>query len=78
MTNPTPLPLVYREKKKEQEREELWKKLDDLQIKKALGAQSNSHGLQNLHSNTNNNNSNEGEGSVPSLSEAEPNHASTQ
>ncbi|XP_048840803.1 serine/threonine-protein phosphatase 2A 56 kDa regulatory subunit alpha isoform [Brienomyrus brachyistius] len=67
-----------REKKKEQEREELWKKLDDLQIKKALGAQSNSHGLQNLHSNTNNNNSNEGDGNVPGPSEAEPNLTSTQ
>uniref|UniRef100_A0A8C9T6G9 Serine/threonine protein phosphatase 2A regulatory subunit n=1 Tax=Scleropages formosus TaxID=113540 RepID=A0A8C9T6G9_SCLFO len=47
-----------REKKKEQEREELWKKLDELQIKGTLEAQSNSHGLQNAQNNNNNNNNN--------------------
>ncbi|MFT7810746.1 serine/threonine-protein phosphatase 2A 56 kDa regulatory subunit alpha isoform [Arapaima gigas] len=47
-----------REKKKEQEREELWKKLDDLQLKGMLEMQSNSHGLQNAQNNSNNNNNN--------------------
>ncbi|KAK0136451.1 Serine/threonine-protein phosphatase 2A regulatory subunit alpha isoform [Merluccius polli] len=44
-----------REKKKEQEREELWKKLDELQISYSGLAHSNSHGLQNANNNNNNN-----------------------
>ncbi|KAG9344647.1 hypothetical protein JZ751_010332 [Albula glossodonta] len=45
-----------REKKKEQEREELWKKLDELRIKQVPDVQNNSHSLQNAHNNNNNNN----------------------
>ncbi|KAF4082530.1 hypothetical protein AMELA_G00152570 [Ameiurus melas] len=46
-----------REKKKEQEREELWKRLDELNISKS---QSNSHGIVNSE-NSNNNNNNQSE-----------------
>uniref|UniRef100_A0AAZ3PDJ6 Serine/threonine protein phosphatase 2A regulatory subunit n=1 Tax=Oncorhynchus tshawytscha TaxID=74940 RepID=A0AAZ3PDJ6_ONCTS len=46
-----------REKKKEQEREELWKKLDELKLSDAAAlVQNNSHGLQNAAQNINNNN----------------------
>ncbi|CAB1342699.1 unnamed protein product [Coregonus sp. 'balchen'] len=45
-----------REKKKEQEREELWKKLDELKLSDAAAlVQNNSHELQNNNSNNNNN-----------------------
>uniref|UniRef100_A0A8C7HV82 Serine/threonine protein phosphatase 2A regulatory subunit n=2 Tax=Oncorhynchus TaxID=8016 RepID=A0A8C7HV82_ONCKI len=48
-----------REKKKEQEREELWKKLDELKLSDAAAlVQNNSHGLQNAAQNINNNNNN--------------------
>uniref|UniRef100_A0A674EU37 Serine/threonine protein phosphatase 2A regulatory subunit n=1 Tax=Salmo trutta TaxID=8032 RepID=A0A674EU37_SALTR len=48
-----------REKKKEQEREELWKKLDELKLSDAAAlVQNNSHGLQNAAQNNNNNNNN--------------------
>ncbi|MCI4389575.1 hypothetical protein PGIGA_G00099730 [Pangasianodon gigas] len=45
-----------REKKKEQEREELWKKLEELKISKS---QNNSHGLLNSENSNNNNNQSE-------------------
>ncbi|KAG7270456.1 hypothetical protein CRUP_022769 [Coryphaenoides rupestris] len=55
-----------REKKKEQEREELWKKLDALQISHHAGpAHSNSHALHNANSNNNNNNNNSSSNSGP-------------
>lgn len=44
-----------REKKKEQEREELWKKLDDLRLSET---QNNCHGLPNAQNNNNNSNNN--------------------
>uniref|UniRef100_A0A8C7FP24 Serine/threonine protein phosphatase 2A regulatory subunit n=1 Tax=Oncorhynchus kisutch TaxID=8019 RepID=A0A8C7FP24_ONCKI len=48
-----------REKKKEQEREELWKKLDELKLSDAAAlVQNNSHGLQNAAQNNNSNNNN--------------------
>lgn len=48
---------LSREKKKEQEREELWKKLDELKLSDAAAlVQNNSHGLQNAAQNNNNNN----------------------
>ncbi|XP_036405467.1 serine/threonine-protein phosphatase 2A 56 kDa regulatory subunit alpha isoform [Megalops cyprinoides] len=47
-----------REKKKEQEREELWKKLEELRIQHTSGVQNNSHSLQNAQNNNNNNNNN--------------------
>ncbi|XP_035277793.1 serine/threonine-protein phosphatase 2A 56 kDa regulatory subunit alpha isoform [Anguilla rostrata] len=46
-----------REKKKEQEREELWKKLEEVKLQQVPNMQNNSHSLQNAHSNNNNNNS---------------------
>lgn len=46
-----------REKKKEQEREELWKNLDELKLSKIHRIQNNTHGLQNSSSNNNNGNS---------------------
>ncbi|KAI4895797.1 hypothetical protein NFI96_004492 [Prochilodus magdalenae] len=49
-----------REKKKEQEREELWKKLEELRLSKISKIQNNTHGLQNSNNN-NNNSSNEPE-----------------
>ncbi|XP_053469538.1 serine/threonine-protein phosphatase 2A 56 kDa regulatory subunit alpha isoform [Ictalurus furcatus] len=45
-----------REKKKEQEREELWKRLDELKVSKS---QSNSHGIANSENSNNNNNQSE-------------------
>lgn len=47
-----------REKKKEQERDELWKKLDELRLSNAALVQNNSHGLPSVQNNNNNNNSN--------------------
>ncbi|KAM6915441.1 serine/threonine-protein phosphatase 2A 56 kDa regulatory subunit alpha isoform [Xenentodon cancila] len=50
-----------REKKKEQERDELWKKLDELKLSNATLVQNNSHGpvgVQNNNNNSNNNNDN--------------------
>ncbi|XP_028997531.1 serine/threonine-protein phosphatase 2A 56 kDa regulatory subunit alpha isoform [Betta splendens] len=47
-----------REKMKEQERDELWKKLDELRISNRTLAQNNSHGLQSVQNNNNNNNNN--------------------
>lgn len=48
-----------REKKREQEREELWKKLEELRLSNTALVQNNSHGLQNAQNNNNNNNSND-------------------
>uniref|UniRef100_A0AAQ4P288 Serine/threonine protein phosphatase 2A regulatory subunit n=1 Tax=Gasterosteus aculeatus aculeatus TaxID=481459 RepID=A0AAQ4P288_GASAC len=45
-----------REKKKEQERDELWKKLDELRLSNAALVQNNSHGLLGVQNNNNNNN----------------------
>ncbi|XP_058881294.1 serine/threonine-protein phosphatase 2A 56 kDa regulatory subunit alpha isoform-like isoform X2 [Acipenser ruthenus] len=42
-----------REKKKEQEREELWRKLDELRVKEASGMLNNTHSLQNAQNNNN-------------------------
>ncbi|XP_041106530.1 serine/threonine-protein phosphatase 2A 56 kDa regulatory subunit alpha isoform isoform X2 [Polyodon spathula] len=42
-----------REKKKEQEREELWQKLDELRVKEASGMLNNTHSLQNAQNNNN-------------------------
>uniref|UniRef100_A0A7N6B3A7 Serine/threonine protein phosphatase 2A regulatory subunit n=1 Tax=Anabas testudineus TaxID=64144 RepID=A0A7N6B3A7_ANATE len=47
-----------REKKKEQERDELWKKLDELKISNTTLVQNNSHGLSSVQNNNNNNNNN--------------------
>ncbi|KAG7509452.1 serine serine/threonine-protein phosphatase 2A 56 kDa regulatory subunit alpha isoform isoform X1 [Solea senegalensis] len=47
-----------REKKKEQERDDLWKKLDELRLSKATLIQNNSHGLSSVQNNNNNNNNN--------------------
>lgn len=45
-----------REKKKEQERDELWKKLEELRLSNTTLVQNNSHGLQSVQNNNNNNN----------------------
>ena len=45
-----------REKKKEQERDEMWKQLDELRLSHNALVQNNSHGLQNVQNNNNNNN----------------------
>ncbi|KAI3364200.1 hypothetical protein L3Q82_011014 [Scortum barcoo] len=47
-----------REKKKEQERDELWKKLEELRLSNSTLVQNNSHGLPGVQNNNNNNNSN--------------------
>ena len=47
-----------REKKKEQERDEMWKQLDELRLSHNALVQNNSHGLQNVQNNNNNNNNN--------------------
>uniref|UniRef100_A0A665WHK1 Serine/threonine protein phosphatase 2A regulatory subunit n=1 Tax=Echeneis naucrates TaxID=173247 RepID=A0A665WHK1_ECHNA len=47
-----------REKKKEQERDELWKKLDELRLSNPALVQNNSHGLLRVQNNNNNNNNN--------------------
>ena len=49
---------VSREKKKEQERDELWKKLDELRLSSSALVQNNSHGLPGVQNNNNNNNNN--------------------
>lgn len=41
-----------REKKKELEREELWKKLEELQLKKALEKQNNAYNMHSIRSST--------------------------
>lgn len=41
-----------REKKKELEREELWKKLEELKLKKALEIQNNTFNMHSILSNT--------------------------
>lgn len=50
------LPSVLREKKKEQEREELWRKLDELRLQETSAMQNNRHEMQFNYSNRNNNN----------------------
>ncbi|XP_031717384.1 serine/threonine-protein phosphatase 2A 56 kDa regulatory subunit alpha isoform isoform X1 [Anarrhichthys ocellatus] len=52
-----------REKKKEQERDELWKKLDELRLSSGALVQNNSHGLPSVHNNNNNNNNNNSDSS---------------
>lgn len=47
-----------REKKKEQERDELWKKLDQFKLGNAPLVQNNSHSIPSVQNNNNNNNSN--------------------
>ncbi|XP_030576852.1 serine/threonine-protein phosphatase 2A 56 kDa regulatory subunit alpha isoform isoform X2 [Archocentrus centrarchus] len=47
-----------REKKKEQEREELWKNLEELKLSNKPLVQNNSHGLPSVQNNNNNNNNN--------------------
>lgn len=47
---------VLREKKKEQEREELWRKLDELRLQETSAIQNNRHEMQFTYSNKNNNN----------------------
>ncbi|KAL7871411.1 hypothetical protein SRHO_G00063940 [Serrasalmus rhombeus] len=42
-----------REKKKEQEREELWKKLEELRLSEISKNQNNTHGLENSNNNNN-------------------------
>lgn len=42
---------VYREKKKELEREELWKKLEELKLKKALEKQNSAYNMHSILSN---------------------------
>ncbi|RXN30755.1 serine threonine- phosphatase 2A 56 kDa regulatory subunit alpha isoform-like protein [Labeo rohita] len=45
-----------REKKKEQEREDLWRKLDELRLQERSAIQNNRHEIQFTYSNNNNNN----------------------
>lgn len=47
---------VLREKKREQEREELWRKLDELRLQETV--QNNKHDVQFTYSNNNSNNNN--------------------
>lgn len=47
---------VLREKKKEQEREELWRKLDELRLQETSAIQNNRHEIQFTYSSNNNNN----------------------
>lgn len=49
-----------REKIKEQERDELWKKLDELKLSRASVVQNNSHGVSAVLNNNNSNNNNNG------------------
>ncbi len=49
---------VLREKKKEQEREELWRKLDELRLQETSAIQNNRREIQFTCSNNNNNNNN--------------------
>lgn len=49
---------VLREKKKEQEREELWRKLDELGLQETSAIQNNRREIQFTYSNSNNNNNN--------------------
>lgn len=49
---------VFREKKKEQERDELWKKLEELRLSYAKRVYNNSHGLQSVQNNNNKNSNN--------------------
>lgn len=44
--------FIYREKKKELEREELWKKLEELKLKKALEKQNSAYNMHSILSNT--------------------------
>lgn len=44
--------FIYREKKKELEREELWKKLEELKLKKALENQNSAYNMHSILSNT--------------------------
>lgn len=44
--------FLYREKKKELEREELWKKLEELKLKKALEKQNSAYNMHSILSNT--------------------------
>lgn len=46
--------FTYREKKKELEREELWKKLEELKLKKALEKQNSAYNMHSILSNTSN------------------------
>lgn len=46
--------FIYREKKKELEREELWKKLEELKLKKALEKQNSAYNMHSILSNTSN------------------------
>lgn len=48
--------FFFREKKREQEREELWRKLDELRLQETV--QNNRHNVQFTYSNNNNNNNN--------------------
>ncbi len=48
----------HREKKKEQERDELWKNLEELKLNNDTLVQNNSHGLLAVQNNNNNNNNN--------------------
>jgi len=50
--------VFSREKKKEQERDELWKNLDELKLSNAALVQNNSHGLPSIQNNNNNNSNN--------------------
>lgn len=53
-----PLSFLHREKKKEQERDELWKKLEELKLSNTTLVQNNSHGLPSVQNNNNNNSNN--------------------
>lgn len=48
-----------REKKKDQERDELWKKLEELKLDGATLFQNNSHRLLSVQNNSNNSNNND-------------------
>lgn len=62
-----------REKKKEQERDELWKKLEELKLDGSTLFQNNSHRLLSVQNNSNNSNNNDGgaqEGCPPAAAAA--------
>ncbi|XP_047429658.1 serine/threonine-protein phosphatase 2A 56 kDa regulatory subunit alpha isoform isoform X2 [Mugil cephalus] len=67
-----------REKKKEQERDELWKNLDKLRLSNTALVQNNSHGLPGVQNNNNNNNNNNSSSSSSSNNHSDNQDKSTE
>lgn len=61
-----------REKKKEQERDELWRKLEELKLSSSAGVQNNSHRLPAVQNNNNNNNGHNNDEGVCTEADATP------